>query len=264
MGYQVFILVRKVIPKPETADDFADHPKYKLLTPKIHRILMEHNAYYRRLSKPGKLKFISRIVYLLDKKAFIGYHDLVITFEMRVVIYSAQVQLTFGYNNFSFPLFKRIIVYPEQFYSRYFERDVKGLTSGMGFITLSWKDTLHGFQEEDDNLNLALHEMSHALIINLRKNHRNEREIAALFETNDSTIFNEFKMLVKSENQEGFLRNYALANKNEFFAVCVEHFFESPVEFKKRMANLYRSFCKLLNQNPLNSENDYRLNEESL
>jgi Mlc titration factor MtfA (ptsG expression regulator) len=260
----VFILVRRAFPKAEVDDDFADHPRYNYLVAKTHRILVYHNSYYQNLSKSGKWKFLSRIIYLLDKKHFIGYHDLKISFEMRVVIYSAQVQLTFGYNNFSLPVFKRIIIYPKQFYSRYFERDVKGLTSGMGFVTLSWLDTLHGFQDEDDNLNLALHEMSHALIINLQKNQRKERELVRLFEKYDDDIYEEFKRMQANNNRLGYLRNYALANRNEFFAVCIEHFFESPEEFEKRMGNLYRSFCYLLNQNPLNTHNDYRLNEKSI
>ena len=55
------------------------------------------------------------------------------------------------------------------------------------------------------------------------------------------------------------MRAYGGRNMHEFFAVCVEHFFEAPVEFKNRLPDIYNHLCFLLNQDPSNFSGDYQL-----
>jgi Mlc titration factor MtfA (ptsG expression regulator) len=257
IAYQLYPLVSYVMPSKEVKDDYLHKKKFSHLISDVHRILTEHNTYYRKLSKQGQQKFMSRVLHLLQSKKFVGYHDLQVTFEMRVLVLSAHVQLTYGFRRFSMSMFKRYILYPEQFYSKYFESDLKGLT-GQGFITLSWKDTLQGFQKEDDNLNLALHEMTHAMVINFHQHAQDDLSISRMFAEKDEHFEEKFIELNKSRHTEQYLRDYAFTNKNEFIAVCIEHFFETPREFHTRMPNLYRTICVLLKQNPLNVTNDYR------
>lgn len=45
-----------------------------------------------------------------------------------------------------------------------------------------------------------------------------------------------------------FFRDYAKSNIHEFWAVCVEHFFEAPIQFKEHLPELYYAMCKVLNQ----------------
>lgn len=47
-----------------------------------------------------------------------------------------------------------------------------------------------------------------------------------------------------------FFRTYAFHNKMEFFAVAVEHFFETPACFKNDIPELYKIMCQMLNQDP--------------
>jgi Mlc titration factor MtfA (ptsG expression regulator) len=56
-----------------------------------------------------------------------------------------------------------------------------------------------------------------------------------------------------------YLRDYAFTNTHEFFAVCVEHFFETPLHFYQKYPDLFKDLCNVLNQNPLNTKNDYAL-----
>ncbi len=246
------------MPFKEVPDNLLHKRKFKHLVKDVHRICLEHNTYYRKLSKKGRQKFISRLLHLIQKKEFVGYHDLEIDFEMKVVVLSAHVQLTYGFNRFSLPMFKRYILYPEQFYSRYFDSNLKGLT-GRGFVTLSWKDTLHGFQEEDDNLNLAIHEISHAVVINFQKHGKDDFLISNMFAQKQDEILAHFIRLGELRHQHTYLRDYAFTNENEFIAVCIEHFFETPMEFQSRLPNLYSNLVNLLRQNPLNVTNDYKV-----
>jgi Mlc titration factor MtfA (ptsG expression regulator) len=47
------------------------------------------------------------------------------------------------------------------------------------------------------------------------------------------------------------LDNYAATNYNEFWAVCVETFFEKPGQLNEQMPELYEALSDLLNQNLL-------------
>ena len=54
-----------------------------------------------------------------------------------------------------------------------------------------------------------------------------------------------------------FLRDYAKSNIHEFWAVCVEHFFEAPVQFKEQLPELYIAMCNVLNQDMAQRIFDY-------
>lgn len=53
------------------------------------------------------------------------------------------------------------------------------------------------------------------------------------------------------QGTNNLLDDYGAANFDEFWAVCVETFFEKPAEFQQVMPELYESLSGLLNQNPL-------------
>lgn len=71
------------------------------------------------------------------------------------------------------------------------------------------------------------------------------------------SVKNEFLKLKHSD--EHFLRQYGGTNMQEFFAVCIEHFFEVPKAMKTELPRLYNSLCVLLNQDPLHTTTDYRI-----
>jgi hypothetical protein len=47
---------------------------------------------------------------------------------------------------------------------------------------------------------------------------------------------------------------YAATSYQEFWAVCIETFFERSSAFRKQQPELYHSLCYLLNQDPLTAE----------
>jgi Mlc titration factor MtfA (ptsG expression regulator) len=52
------------------------------------------------------------------------------------------------------------------------------------------------------------------------------------------------------QGAKSYLRRYAFYNREEFFPVCTEYFFERPKEFKKERPELYEALSKLLRQDP--------------
>ena len=68
--------------------------------------------------------------------------------------------------------------------------------------------------------------------------------------------FDTFQKLKSGE--EKFFRSYGATNMEEFWAVSVECFFEQSEEFMHQFPESYFALCKVFNQNPLNTDSDYR------
>ena len=238
-------------------EDYATLPKYKNLVAKIDALLTKLMPYYAQLSKSGKQKFTSRLIFLILEKKFEAREGATLTIEKQILILGALVQLTFGLKKFALPKFGRIAIYPSIFYSSIVKRNVKGLTFNIGIILLSWFDTYKGFHDDSDNLNLALHEWAHAFVID----HKNS-DIHWMYSTLNrhlNKMDGFYRELKKYQEEHSYLREYSLTNTHEFFAVCIEHFFETPEEFYSKHKDIFYVLCRLLNQNPLNKDIDYKL-----
>lgn len=217
----------------------------------IRQILQAHFAYYRALSATDRARFVSRVAQFISLKSFIPRMFKVVTPEMKVLISAAAVQLTFGLPEICLQHFRRIIIYPDAYYSTVNKQMHKGeVNPQAGAIVLSWKNFLSGYANPDDAYNLGLHEMAHALELeNLIEN----REYAFFPEEAWADFRQEALQIsegIKS-GQHDFFRNYAGTNEKEFFAVAVENFFERAGAFQQRFPQLYSILVLLLNQDPL-------------
>jgi len=191
---------------------------------------------------------------MADKK-FIGREGLVITDEIKVLISAAAIQLTFGLKDYMISHLYAINVFPRIFFSKYLNANLKGLNTQSGVLSLSWNDFKEGFAVEDDKINLGLHELAHALYIDLDEEGNYDEHFSAYFEKWEDVAMKDYLEL--KEKKTTFLRGYGGTNMHEFFAVCVEHFFEAPKEFKKQLPHLYNYLMLMLNQDPDNVKEDY-------
>ncbi|MDQ3190738.1 MAG: zinc-dependent peptidase [Bacteroidota bacterium] len=239
-------------PKPINNDcyNFSSNPVY-------HEILSKYFQYYALLSFKGKVKFVGRLTEFIESKQFVGMEKLVVTDEMRVLISASAIQLTFGLDKFKMDYFITVKIYPRYFYSKLLHAELKGGVSEAGVLMLSWEDFLKGYRYPYDNYNLGLHEMAHVLKINVVKGEDFDKEFSYYLDEwlNISKI--EFSRL--QGKKHSVLREYGGTNKHEFFAVCVEHFFENPLSFKEKLPDIYNHLCFLLNQDPMNSDKDFVL-----
>lgn len=225
------------------------------------RNVLKDKQYYNNLSAEAKERFVDRVRNVAFGKEFIGKQNLEVTDEMRIRISATIAQLTFGLDEFEILSFTKIHIYPNSFYHPTHRLAMKGFTSPTGVVALSWEDYLHGYQVPDDNYNLGLHELAHA--IHIHSGRRNgDKHFKEHFHFWTKHSLHHFQEL--SLNKNAFLRSYGGTNFHEFFAVCVEHFFESPQAFLHTMPKLYIRTCVLLNQNPLNETGDYSFDTEDL
>jgi Mlc titration factor MtfA (ptsG expression regulator) len=222
----------------------------------IHAVLSKYIPYYNNLSENGKARFINRVNKILNEKEFEGRSGLEITYEIKVLLSASATIITFGLEHFDINLLKNFVVFPDVFYSKIMNNWLKGGVTKNGRAMFSLKNYLHGFEFPNDKYNLGLHEMAHALKLNLIDYVGDSDDRFASYFDNWMGIANE-EFIKMKEGGESFFRKYASTNKHEFFAVCIEHFFEASEEFQKNLPDIYNHLCILLNQDPLNKSNDY-------
>ncbi len=222
-----------------------------------HDILSRHFPYYINLNHKGKIKFLSRLTEFIKSKNFVGMEKLQVTKDMQALISASAIQLTFGLEKYLLEYFSTIRIYPHYFYSKLVKAELKGGASETGVLMLSWKDFLSDYQNPHTNHNLGLHEMAHVLKINVLRGTDFDNKFSFYLDEWEKIGSNEFNRL--KEKKKSLLRAYGGTNQHEFFAVCVEHFFENPETFKAELPDIYNHLCFLLNQDPNNSEENYQL-----
>lgn len=241
IGFAIFY---RSIPTPQ--------PLYPLVKVQgIERILAKYFSYYQQLPLSQKKEFLKRVMQFIQQKQFIGRGFKSVTLEMKAMITASAVQLTFGLPEISLAHFKRILIYPDDYYSTITRKYHRGeVNPRLQAIVLSWRSFVEGYADPNSGQNVGLHEMAHAL------------ELENMIENEDYQFFpteaqQRWKGLVpqyieKIQRQDTtFFRDYAATNAQEFFAVCVEYFFEHTREFQQQHPEVYYTLATLLNQDPL-------------
>jgi len=224
------------------------------LDPQMIEILERKVPFFRNLSVDYKRFFLKRVSLFLMAKEFEAIKEgESVPADVKGLIAAAAVQMGFGKEKFLFPDFKRIVIHPSTFRSV----ENKDFHGSETFIDPEYKahsclifaaDRLvHPFDNPRAGYNIALHEMANAYKF---KFDLHNAEIP-LF---NNPVF--YQNLAK-------IRGFTVAQAEEYtrnkklspFGLAVEHLFYNPEKFKELMPELYETFCNLLNQNPINSEN---------
>lgn len=222
----------------------------KKLTKAQKNILQSEFPFYNKLSNKHKIYFEHRVASFIKDKDFIGRDGLVISDEVKVLISGIAVKLTFGFRDYFIGIISKIVIYPDPFYSNTNHVFHKGeFNPKLKTLVLSWSDFKMGVDINNDNLNLGIHEFTHAIHINSLK----ERDISS---TIFSDSFKELTTLMQNkpilrENlvQSNYFRKYAFTNQFEFLSVIMETFIETPKEFKANFPEVYNKTKQMLNFN---------------
>lgn len=222
----------------------------KKLNPEQKSILNNQFEFYTKLKPKHLAYFDHRVASFIKDKNFVGREGLFITEEMKVLISATAVMLTFGFRDYYIGLIKNIFIYPKEFYSLSNDNYHKGeFNPRLQTLVLSWSDFKKGYDIDDDNMNLGIHEFAHAIHLNSMK----ERDVS-------STIFSDsFKELTDMLTREDtlrkaliesrYFRDYAYTNQYEFVAVIIETFIESPTDFRSQFPEVYFKTKQMLNFN---------------
>jgi len=215
------------------------YPIKKRLSKQQKYFLENHVSFYMKLSNRGQSYFEHRLVMFMRNYDFIERENFEITPEVKILIGSSYVKLTFGMRRYLSEVFEKIVVYPSVFYSVITKNYHKGeYNPFFKMIVFSWEDFLLGNLITNDNINLGIHEFAHALTFHGQKSNDVSASIFSRgYRGLDDFLAHEnnFEIIKKSN----YFRSYAFTNKIEFLAVIAEHFFESPKELKREFPELY-------------------------
>ena len=211
----------------------------------------KHNGYYQQLPAESKKRFEKKVNQFIRTKQFIPRNLSKVTDEMKALIASAAVQLTFGLPKVSLRHFNKIIVYPDDYYSVINRQHHKGeVNPRLNAIVVSWRAFVEGYANPDDGINLGLHEMAHALKLeNIIQNGEHH-----FFELGE---YEKWLALAKKEMDnirnggESIFREYASVDEDEFFATGMEVYFEQPHKLLDYNPELYKTLSNLLRQDTI-------------
>jgi len=212
-------------------------------------ILKTKTHFYENLPAEIKKRFLHRLDNFIERHDFDGHQGLTVTDEMRVLISAAAVHLTLGLNDYELADFRKIIVYPDVYYSGYSKTTNRGETNPHGIIALTWRFVEEGFADITDKVNLGYHEFAHALVLQHVNGGLNDQMF--------SFGFQKFSYMLQKENlakhveEAGFMRDYAFTNKMEFFAASAEYFLEAPEEMREHSSDLFYTMVRILRQDPI-------------
>jgi Mlc titration factor MtfA (ptsG expression regulator) len=224
--------------------------------------LYKYHLYYRNLSEKGKLRFAKRVESVLNNVEIIGKESLEINDEIRILVISNLVELTFGLKEFWLYGYEYISLYPEAFFVKSKGDAVSGSTYQNKIISLSWQDFAMDHLHAKTGKNISLAQYALALVRTVFNGKHYDLKFGSYLDT--------WFEIIKKEcaaKADGTSMQHLNENADDLpivFSKCVEMFFEKPELFKRDLPNSYAHFCLLLNQNPLNIAEDYAYNREDL
>jgi MtfA peptidase len=205
-------------------------------------------TYFNEMPEEQKRRFVNRVHHFKSSKKFhfIGLEN---NEDIATLVSSSAVQVTFGLKNYHLSHFKDIYVLADAYHMEDDEELYIGHVAPEG-IYLSWKHFMHGYSHKNDNINVAVHEMAHALLYN---NFFAQYGMDSHFRLNYEKFSNSTGPILADviTNRRSYLRSYAFSNLHEFWAVSAEAFFENPQGLKENMPELYEALCGVLNQDPI-------------
>ena len=244
IGYIVGAFVRYVV----FSISLRFNPKMRRLQHVMPRLLHQYSPYYQSLNYKEQKRFQKRIIRFISLKRFYRFDKSEATDEMKILIASAAVQMTFGYPKmFEFEVFDKIAVSDKEYVSQQTKNVHEGEANpGKSLLAFSWKRFMEGVKNPYDCINLGLHEFAHALFLCNFSGY-----LTPDFKEMIHKWHAEVAKIAQEPAAHNFFRHYAFENKMEFFAVAMEYFFENPKAFHSHFPQLYEVMCRLLNQNPL-------------
>ncbi len=220
---------------------------------KWKKLLTEQVIFYRNLNPAQKLQFESDIQRFLADTIITGVKTEV-TLEDRLLVASSAVIPLFGFPAWNYKNLDEVLLYPTSFDRNYnMDSNIEIITGMVGSGVMEGKmilskPALHaGFDISNDKKNVGIHEFVH------------------LFDKEDGVIdgippgFQDksFSLpwisLVKEQTDKiiashSDIDGYGATNRQEFFAVASEYFFERPDLLKSKHPELYETLSKVFNQ----------------
>jgi MtfA peptidase len=185
---------------------------------------------------------------LMAEKNFEACGDLEeVTREMKVVIMAQAAFLLLGRDHDFFPKLRTVLIYPEAYRGKdRHGEDEEGGRLGesweSGTVVLSWKSIQRGGENDEDGMNVVIHEFAHQL--DQENDHADglpelgDGQTIGRWASTFSAAYETFCDDLEA-GRRTVMDAYGGTNPAEFFAVASETFFEKPRQLKIDEPALY-------------------------
>lgn len=218
------------------------------------RIILSNNiAFYNSLSAKEKTRFEYKIQeFLLNCKITPIKTEIDIT--DKILVASSAIIPIFGFDNWKYYSLHEVLIYPTMFNEDYElegpNRRIMGMVGNgpmEGIMILSKQALTHGFKNESDKKNTAIHEFVHLID---KTGGPIDGIPSALMEKQYTIPWIDLinKKVAEIYDGESDINPYGGTNKAEFFSVASEYFFERPKLLKKKHPDLYKLLEKVFKQ----------------
>ncbi len=223
------------------------HP-VRRITARERQFISEFLVPFRQFNPDQKKAFLKRFAWFKSKKLFVFYGGITNQEKIKAYVSASAALLTLGIRDFRFEKsISRIIIYPDKFYSRIGKNHHIGeYNPNLKILVFSAADLENGFKIPNDNRNLGIHEVAHALMFETRKKSSWEARRFKVGLARIKRIYNQ-EDFQKKLGESTYFRGYGKVNFYEFFAVAMENFIESPSEFSGKYPDLYDTIRRMLN-----------------
>nr|WP_299385797.1 zinc-dependent peptidase [Allomuricauda sp.] len=203
---------------------------------------------YENFSVDQRRVFLRRFAWFKSKKPFVFYGDIQNRDHIKSYVAASAILLTMGMGNFRFERsISRIIIYPNKYYSKIARNHHVGeYNPNLKILVFSAEDLEKGFTIPNDNVNLGIHEVAHALMFEAGKSSTWDAKRFRVGLIKLRKMFDEPEFQDRLSHSDYF-REYAKTNFVEFFAVMAENYVESPQIFKKTFPGLFDTVRRMLN-----------------
>lgn len=222
------------------------------ITSKQKKLLEANIPFYQNLNLAKKALFEFKVLEFIE-----NVHITPIDTELEekdiILLASSAIIPVFQFPHWQYIDLKEVLLYPKAF-NQQFERDgdnnnrtIMGMV-GTGYMKgkmiLSKESLYHGFWNETDKQNTAIHEFVHLIdgtdgsIDGIPKVLMEKQYILPWLDLIQTK-------LIEIEKDKSDINDYALTNNAEFFAVAAEYFFERPELFKKKHPQIYQLMKKV-------------------
>jgi MtfA peptidase len=212
------------------------------------QILEERVHFYKKLNGTKKRMFEKKAHVFLLNVRIIGVRTDVTDLDRVLVAASATIPI-FGFPNWHYRNLFEVFIYPDKFKIPETDKMARGLVGWgemEGKMFLSRKALYQGYANQEDGLNVAIHEFIHVMdkqdgaVDGVLESVMREADITPWLHIIQSNID-------KISEGNSSIRQYGLTNKAEFLAVVGEYFFENPGQMKIEHPDLYAALDSIFN-----------------
>jgi Mlc titration factor MtfA (ptsG expression regulator) len=216
-------------------------------------ILNQDVSFYNSLSEEEKNRFEYKVQEFLLNCRITGIETIIDTTD-KVLVASSAVIPIFEFNDWKYSNIHEVLLYPSMFNEEF---DTKGSDRGIlgmvgsgymeGKMILSQPALKHGFKNESDKKNTAIHEFVHLIDMT---DGSIDGIPSLLLEKQYSIPWIDLinKKIDEIYDGESDINPYGGTNRAEFFSVVSEYFFERPKLLAKNHPDLYNLLKRVFKQ----------------